>query len=1009
MNDVRLLLLVTALMASLITPTQADDVKAWEGTMTIPTYPWEDDVNPKFWAMEGPARLSTTVKGAITYPYTMQDHLSRTKVDRSYKALWLENEYLKVTCLPELGGRLFSVLDKTENKEMFHFNRVIKPSMIAMRGAFITGGVEWNPGPQVHTVTLVSPVDAVLGRNPDGSAFIEVNNIEKMFRTRWTVRVTLHPGRAYLDEQIRLSNPTDGVHPYYFWNCTAFPKRPGTRFIYPMTLGTDHNGREFFNWPVHEGKDLSWLKNYDAPASVFAVSCAFDFFGAYDVDADRGLVQVANHRVLPGKKAWTWGNSESGLVAQQNLGDEDVEYIEVQSGPLPTQSDYGMLAPRQQVAWQEWWYPVHGLGDGFEYATKDLAAQSRVVDGKTEVRLIATGDFPRSACTLVAEGHDPLAVPVHLSPGKPATIVYPGDGPVRVTVKAEGGATLAQFTTPLPIPKVSPPDPAKFVEKPDDQLSVEEKYLKGDKFDRGTNRLKARQYYEMALASDPGHVPSLRALAVLDIESGLYDQAAERLQKALDRYGDDGLAWYFLGVCRLREERFSEAADCGYQAAKHHGTRSLGLDLAGRGFMRLKQYGKALDAFRKAFRANPDDARARDHVLMALLAAGRRDEAREQSRLAARRDPTAIVPQAILALENGPAMNRFRDWSRDGLGEREFEIIETAWYFAECGLFNEAAKILTETMVNPVPDEPPPLVLYHVAWLLSRQSDQEFSSGELLRKAGSRWQDFAFPSRPEEVAVFEFALKKNPKDAHAHLHLGNLLANLGRLDEAAKHWQQAADLEPKLAMAHRNLGLYLSTMKSAHDQAAEHYRRAIAVRPSDQTLYRDLAEILIASQRRREAIQLLKEMPVEGQRRAEISIMLAQAYVDEQRYDDAIMLLESTPHFVNWEGQELPLVLFRKAHLTRGEQRFEKGDHAAALADFEAALTYPENIGVGRSHRPQEAHAEYWRGKALAALGRTDEARAAWQRGADGPRGSDDQNEHRELCRKALASLPGAP
>lgn len=1009
MNHVRLLLLVTALMASSNTLAQADDVKAWEGAMTIPTYPWEDDVNPKFWAMEGPARLSTTVKGAITYPYTMQDHLSRTKVDRSYKALWLENEYLKVTCLPELGGRLFSVLDKTENEEMFHLNRVIKPSMIAMRGAFITGGVEWNPGPQVHTVTLVSPVDVVLGRNPDGSAFIEVNNIEKMFRTRWTVRVTLHPGRAYLDEQIRLSNPTDGVHPYYFWNCTAFPKRPGTRFIYPMTLGTDHNGREFFNWPVHEGKDLSWLKNYDAPASVFAVNCAFDFFGAYDVDADRGLVQVANHRVLPGKKAWTWGNSEWGLVAQQNLGDEDVEYIEVQSGPLPTQSDYGMLAPRQQVAWQEWWYPVHGLGDGFEYATKDLAAQTKLVDGKLELRIIATGEHRQAICALTTDDGETTAQRVDLSPLKPALLTFPVSGPVRVMVRPQNGAPLGQFTTPLPIPEVSPPDPAKFVEKADDQLTVEEKYLKGDKFDRGTNRLKARQYYEMALASDPGHVSSLRALAVLDIESGLYDQAAERLQKALDRYGDDGLAWYFLGVCRLRQERFSEAADCGYQAAKHHGTRSLGLDLAGRGFMRLKQYGKALDTFRKAARVNPDDDRARDHVLMALLAAGRREEAREQARLAARRDPTAIVPQAILALENGPAMNRFRDWTHASLGEREFEIIETAWSLAECGLFSEAAKILTETMLNPVPDEPPPLVLYHVAWLLSRQSDQESSSGELLREAGSRWQDFAFPSRPEEVAVFEFALKKNPNDAPAHLHLGNLLANLGRLDEATKHWQQAVDLEPKLAMAHRNLGLHASNMMGDHDQATEHFRRAIAARPSDQTLYRDLAEILIASKRRPEAIELLANMPIEGERRAEISIMLAQAYVEEQRYDDAITLLESTPHFVNWEGQELPLVLFHRAHLSRGQQRFEKGDHAAALADFEAALTYPENIGVGRSHRPQEARAEYWRGKALAALGRTDEARAAWQRGADGPRGSDDQNEHRELCRKALASLPGAP
>ena len=210
-------------------------VRVWEGSVTIPTYGWAEDVNPKFWALEGEVKFSTTVKGSIVYPYTMQDHLYRTKENRTYKALFLENEYLKVTCLPELGGRLHSVLDKTEGKEMFHFNKVIKPGMIAMRGAWISGGVEWNAGPQGHTVTILSPVDAVIGRNADGSAYLEVSNLEKSLRTQWTVRVTLHPGKSYLDERIRIFNPTDGVNPYYFWNCTAFPNRPGTRFIYPMT------------------------------------------------------------------------------------------------------------------------------------------------------------------------------------------------------------------------------------------------------------------------------------------------------------------------------------------------------------------------------------------------------------------------------------------------------------------------------------------------------------------------------------------------------------------------------------------------------------------------------------------------------------------------------------------------------------------------------------------------------------------------------------------------------
>ena len=367
---------LAVVMACGSSPAAQAQVKVWEGSLTIPTYTWEDDVNPKFWALEGTGPGSVSPINSIIYPYTMQDHLSRTKADRTYRALFLENEYLKVACLPELGGRLHSVLDKTTGRDMFHLNHVIKPSMIAMRGAWISGGVEWNAGPQGHTVTCVSPVDALTGQNPDGSAYLEISNLEKSQRTRWTVRVTLHPGRAYLEENIRLFNPTDAMSPYYFWNCVAFPNRPGTRFIFPMTLGTDHSAKTFFTWPMCEGKDLSWLKNYETSSSIFARQCEFDFFGAYDVDADRGIVQTADHHKLSGKKAWTWGNWDFGLVSQKNLTDDDGPYIEVQSGPLPTQSDYEALWPRDEVSWQEWWYPVHGLGKGFEYATKDLAISS---------------------------------------------------------------------------------------------------------------------------------------------------------------------------------------------------------------------------------------------------------------------------------------------------------------------------------------------------------------------------------------------------------------------------------------------------------------------------------------------------------------------------------------------------------------------------------------------------------------------------------------------------------
>ncbi len=532
-------------------------VRAWEGTITIPTYGWAEDVNPKFWAIEDQIKLSTTVKGAIVYPYPMQDHLYRDKEDRTYKALFLENEYLKVTCLPELGGRLHSVFDKTQGKEMFHLNNVIKPSMIAMRGAFISGGVEWNAGPQGHTVTILSPVDALVGTNDDGSAYLEISNLEKILRTRWTVRVTLHPGKAYLDEQIRIVNPVDAVNPYYFWNCTAFPCHQGTRFIYPMTLGTDHNGTEFFSWPIHEGRDLSWLKNYETWASIFSVDCVFDFFGGYDVDADRGVVQVANHYELSGKKAWTWGQWDFGLVSQKNLTDDDGPYIEIQSGPLPTQSDYGMLVPRQEVAWREWWYPVHGLGDGFEFATKDVAVQTSRSGGDLEFRILTTGKFPRATCTLSQQGKDLLSKQMDLSPAAPRvmTLSPRPEGPVDVTLRTQRGDVLASFTTPLPIPKTDPARRPAWTTASDDQLTPEEKYLKAQKLDLATNRKRARESYEKVLADDPGFAPALRALAILDTEAGLYESAIARLTKAVERDPGDGLAWYFLGVNRLKTRR----------------------------------------------------------------------------------------------------------------------------------------------------------------------------------------------------------------------------------------------------------------------------------------------------------------------------------------------------------------------------------------------------------------------------------------------------------------------
>ncbi|MFH1921513.1 MAG: DUF5107 domain-containing protein, partial [Planctomycetota bacterium] len=731
---------------------------------------------------------------------------------------------------------------------------------------------------------------------------------------------------------------------------------------------------------------------------VFAVKCQYDFFGAYDVDADRGIVQTADHHELSGKKAWTWGTWDFGLVAQQNLTDEDGPYIEVQSGPLPTQSDYGLLAPRQEIAWQEWWYPVHGLGDGFEFATKDVAVQTSRAGGKLELRLLATSEFPAALCSLSRENREVLKTRIDLSPGSVQVVGLAdvGDSPVGVTVTTEAGDVLASFTTPLPIPKVSPPDPSKFEEKPDDQLTVEEKYLKGRKHDRDTNRLQARKYYEFALAADPGHVASLRALAVLDLEAGLYEEAALRLEKALERDPDDGLSWYFLGVCRLRTRNVEAALDCAHQAARQSGTITLGLYLAGRASMRLGKYDDALEAFERS------ETWASDPACLARYARGDSlsDGRLEKAMLSAR--PSNLVVRAVLALEDDDAMDRFVRIAKANVGEHEFNMLEVSLLFADLGLVREAARLLDATCVEPVPKrQRSPLPLYYLAYYASLQED-EAKATEYLSQAAAIGRDFVFPSRPETVDVLEYAVAQNPQDANAHLHLGNLLGGLGRVEEAVAHWEKAAELNPKLSVALRNLGVAAAARGTDLPKAAEFYRRAIAARPGDQTLYRDLAEILIAEKKRPEAINLLETMPVERMRRADVTIMLAQAYLDEERYTETLDLLDSTPYFVHWEGQDVTWAIFNKASVGRGRKRLDSGELEAALADFEAALTYPANLGVGRSNRPPEAAAQYWRGKALAALGRGEEARAAWKEGAAGHEGSEEQNKHRKLCQEAL-------
>lgn len=958
--------LAAALLLGLVVPGAApaqDGVRVWEGELTLPTYALlPDDPNPHF----------RETDGSIVYPYTMQDNLGSERADHTWRAFFLENEYLRVACLPEIGGRIQWVLDKRENEQMFYNNRVIRPGLIALRGAWISGGIEWNRGPQGHTVTSYSPVNVTGVENPDGSATLVIGEVEQSFRTGWEVRLTLRPGVARLDQEIRLFNPTDLPHPYYFWNNTAFPQRDGTRFIYPMSLASDHFGTTFYRFPEDDGVDLTRLPNYPEPTSIFAYRAVHDFFGAYDSGDDRGIVQTADHRELPGKKGWTWGQGDDGAVNQRALTDEDGPYIEVQSGPLPTQSDYAWLYPGQTVAWEEQWAPVFGLGEGFEFAVPDLVVERVEDEGGTRFLFLAARAF--GADIRFRGGEAEHTEQRDLSPTAVTEIRLPASiGGAEAAVEVEvvsGDRQVLAYRSPLHVPVEEPPP----LGEPTEPATAEEAFRAAERADKDLNRAEARRLYRRALALAPDHADASVGLSVLDLKAGLWEKAAERLARVAAADPEHGFARFLHGAARYGAGDFAGALDSAYLATKLAGVELVAWRLVGRALLGVGDAEGAVRALATAARLGGGDA-VEDWRLLARLAAG---DPGVHEAAGKRIEPGTIrlVPWAVRVAEApDPDARAGAARALAALaGEPEFAVTEALLTVAEAGLPDAALAVL-DALIEDAGFQPGPMLWYHAGDWADRIGD--VSDRDRHRSRGHRGRlDYRFPSRPESVRVLREVIRAVPGEPAPRLLLGHLLAGLGRYEEAVSAWESAVERNPDLSTAHRALAMVHWKILGRPREAESRLEQAIAVRPRDQTLYRDLARLLIEGGRPAEAVRVLDRVPDGLRRRHDITIELARALNATGRYAETAATLDRAQ--VNFrEGDATVWQLFAQAQVELGRAALADGDAAAALAHFDRALTYPENLGVGRPHRPTEARPLWLRAAALRALGRGDEAAAA--------------------------------
>jgi tetratricopeptide (TPR) repeat protein len=399
---------LSAAAVALASPVLASPVHLWDTDLVVPTYlAAPPSTVPRFYD-------GRTYQGAKAtfYPYPVQDVLTDVKSNVTYKALFLENDYVQICVLPELGGRIFSAVDKGNGYDFFYRQHVIKPALIGMLGAWISGGVEWNV-PHHHRASSFSPVDYTTQTNADGSATIWVGEIELRHRMKWLVGMTLYPDRSYLELTCRMFNRTPFAHPMLFWINPAVHANENYQVIFPPGTEwvTQHGKPEFASWPVARqhyggtdytrGVDISWWKNHDTPKSFFAWNYEDDWFGGYDHGKQAGVLHVADHHVVPGKKFFEWGNGPEGEMWTKILTDEDGPYLELMAGAWSdNQPDYSWIQPGETREWQHWWYPVRNLG-GVKAATRDAAVNLEVTNRMAKIAVNVTREVKGAKVQLV--------------------------------------------------------------------------------------------------------------------------------------------------------------------------------------------------------------------------------------------------------------------------------------------------------------------------------------------------------------------------------------------------------------------------------------------------------------------------------------------------------------------------------------------------------------------------------------------------------------------------------
>jgi tetratricopeptide (TPR) repeat protein len=952
--------------------------------------PEPPDKNPVFFKGESYQGASRMV-----YPYGLMDVISAERKDHAWKALILENEYIKVCVTPEIGGKLYYATDKTNNYNFIYKNNVVRPSNIGMLGAWVSGGIEWCVLHH-HRASTFLPVDYDLRENSDGSKTIIIGETEPRHRMRWTIAITAFPGKTYFEAEVKILNPTPYTNSFLYWANVAAHTNKDYQVIFPpsVDIATFHAKNSFTRWPfsteVYNGQDFTagvdvsrWI-NSPGSNSFFAWDLKEDFMGGYDHGKGTGTVHIADHNIVKGAKLWEWGSGARGQATEGRLTENDGPYVEIMTGAFSdNQPDYSWIRPYEVKKFKQYWYPVKGI-EGFKNANLNgsLNLEKRG-DDKVYVGFCSTQDFKNIKIKVTDRGKTVFERTTSINPAAAfAQTITLEEKFIETDIYAEvvnleTGNVLISYQPAVKKPVEKLPETVKRPPLPEDLKTTEELYLTGSRIQQFYNpTLNAMDYYQEALSRDPNDIRTNTAIGNIYLKNFDFEKARLYFARAIKRLTNDYTrpaqceALYLQGLTLKELGLSDEAIDTLYRASWDYAWHSASfLELARISSIK-NQYKKALEQVEESLTTN-----AASNTALCLKAALLRKKADFEGALKTISDIIKTDPLDLRAQNELYLI--YLEYAKPDLAAsqllklnrlmRDFDqnYLEVAAGYLNDGLFIEACEVLRRFKGSN------PIVKYYLGWLQERKGDKE-GALKFFMEASAESVDHVFPYRLETLRILETAIKYNPGDSRAYYYMGTILYDK-QPQKAIAYWEKAVALDQSFAIAHRNLGWAYYRTSGDGLKAITEYEKAISLNKNEPIFYEEL-----------DALYEMSNAPVEKR----LKLFDGNNEIVKKR-DDAfarqlnVLTLAGKPEksveylegrkFSYREGDSRVRNIIIDAHLMLGNKYFRENNYKKALEQYLLAQVPEEEAGDARSAN-RNIQVNYFIGLAYEALGEKQKA-----------------------------------